>query len=155
MLATNTPTATTIVNAAFLQDVKDANPRLWELLREMRELAMGEQERAVLAHRFVEGVDELRESLALQFSLEETYGFIDGSTLAPRSGSARAGLAKAQHRELYLQIHELDEQVEEAEYRGTICRDLPGLMDSFQDFDQALSAHEALESELIRRALGA
>lgn len=154
MLTVAAHAKTTIVNAAFLQEVKDSNVRLWSVLHELRELRVGNAELRTLAHDMVELMSELRDSIALEFSLEETYGFIEGASRIGGLGMPDARMSKIQHRELYLQLNELCEQVEEAQYRGTIARDLPIYLDSFQRFDLAMRAHEEFESELIRCALG-
>lgn len=144
---------TTIINAAFLQEVKDSNLRLWSVLGELREIRLGEDPRET-ALQLVDRLSELRDCIGLEFSLEETYGFIEGAHPSHYIGVANAETAKNQHRELYLQLHEICEQVEEAQYRGTIGRDLPIYLGAFEGFDIAFRAHEELESELIRCGLG-
>lgn len=143
------------VNAAFLQEVKDANPQLWANLREVRELVRHSEDSPSTSRRFVTRLGELRDGLGLGFSLEETYGYIEGSNFpSGLFGTADALTAKMQHRDLYLQLHEICEMVEEAQYRGTICRDLPIFKGAFETFDSCFRAHEDLEAELIRCSLG-
>lgn len=154
MLTFVSNTGTTIVNAAFLQEVKDANLRLWSVLRELRELVPGDAEPRELSRQLVNLLGELRDAIALEFSLEETYGFVEGPVRACGIGLPDAGMAKLQHRELYLQLQELCEQVEEAQYRGTIGRDLATYLDGFHRLDASLRAHEEFETELIRCAFG-
>jgi hypothetical protein len=144
----------TLVNAAFLQEVKDSNLRLWSVLRELRDLHVGQSDPRELSRELVQLLGELRDAIALEFSLEETYGFIEGGARIGGIGMPDAALAKIQHRELYLQLHELCEQVEEAQYRGTISRDLADYVHGFERFDLALRAHEEFEAELIRCAFG-
>ena len=151
-----TKAETTIrVNAAFLQEVKDSNLGLWTTLRDLRAIDPGCEDSIAASHAFVDLIGRLREALALQFSLEETYGYIQASACRFRSlGGADATAAKMQHSELYLQLHELCEQVEEAQYRGTISRDLAAFLGDFEAFDDCFLAHEALEAELICSGLG-
>lgn len=149
-----TETRTTIVNAAFLQEVKESNPDLWAILRDLRALDESGLDSKEASRVLVEKLNDLRDCIGLQFSLEETYGFIEGSPLSMQIGVANAETAKMQHRELYLQLHELCEEAEEAQYRGTISRDLPMYLGAFEVFDGALRAHEDLEEELIRCGLG-
>ena len=145
----------TSVNAAFLQEVKDNNVPLWSTLTALRELRKSDAEPIEKSRALVTGLGELRDTIALQFSLEETYGYIDSVSAPPLPfGCADASVAKAQHSELYLQLHELCEQAEEAQYRGTISRDLAQYLEMFAGFDDALTAHESLEGELIRCGLG-
>ncbi len=154
MVTVSKTTCTTIVNAAFLQEVKETNAELWCLLDTIRELCSSQLARRELAGIFVERLGCLRDSLGMQFSLEETYGFIENGRPALHFGVGTAASAKVQHRELYLQLHDLCEQIEEAQYRGTIVRDLQVYLDAFAEFDDAFRAHEELESELIRCGLG-
>ncbi len=154
MLTIASNVRTTIVNAAFLQEVKDSNLKLWSVLRELREIEVGNLEPRELSREFVELLSELRDAISLEFSLEETYGFIEGASRIGGIGMPDAGLAKIQHRELYLQLHELCEQVEEAQYRGTISRDISMYLETFDRFDSVLRAHEEFEAELIRCAFG-
>lgn len=145
----------TSVNAAFLQEVKEANTQLWSILRSLRELRVHLGEPIEKSRLLVTALGELRDAISLEFSLEETYGYIDSVSVPPLPfGCADASVAKAQHRELYLQLHELCEQAEEAQYRGTISRDLNQYLESFRSFDDAMVAHESLENELIRCGLG-
>jgi hypothetical protein len=154
MLTLAAHTKTTIVNAAFLQEVKESNVELWSILREIRDIHVGQSEARELSCRLVNSLGDLRDCIALQFSLEETYGFIDGAPASASFNTLDASIAKVQHRELYLQLHELCEQAEEAQYRGVISRDLSKYLDDFQYFDGAFRAHEELEAELIRCGLG-
>lgn len=147
-------TKTTMVNAAFLQEVKDANPRMWSTVRELRTIQASQSDSRESARRLVDLLSELRDCIALQFSLEETYGFIECAPHSPQFGAADAQTARTQHRELYLQLHEIVEQAEEAQYRGTIERDLPMFVGAFESFDTSFRAHEELEEELIRCGLG-
>ena len=145
---------TSVVNAAFLQEVKESNFELWALFREIRVIHPSDWDTQQSAHRFVEKLSELRDAIGLQFTLEETYGFIEGLPSQSVIGVASADTARMQHKELYLQIHEICEKVEEAQYRGTIARDLHDYVDLFAAFDASFRAHEELEHELIRCGLG-
>ncbi len=146
---------TTSVNAAFLQEVKDNNVLLWGTLRQLRELPVECDDPIATSNLFVTLIGNLRELLSLQFTLEDTYGYIEAAkTHFQLPAGIDAATAKLQHCELYLQIHELCEQAEEAQYRGTISRDLATFGKTFEIFDEALRSHEALEAELIRFGLG-
>jgi cysteinyl-tRNA synthetase len=142
-----------MVNAAFLQEVKESNPHLWSVLHDLRRIRNRRYSRIRKAREFAKLLEELRDDLALEFSLEETYGFVGG--IAPSEKMCReARTAREQHRELYLHLLEICESVEECQYRGTIARDLEKLLDEFDGFDTALRAHEKLEADMIRSSLG-
>lgn len=145
---------TTMVNAAFLQEVKDSNLQFWQNLHDFKRLLSAPDEVQELSQKLVKLLSELRDSMALEFSLEETYGYIDGTYCATSISATRAGQAKRQHRELYLQLHEISESAEEAQYRGTICQDCVNLVTICREFLAALETHEKQESELIRYELG-
>jgi len=146
---------TTSVNAAFLQEVKDHNVQLWSTLRELRNVEAFCVDPIAASAQFVTLISRLRELLSLQFSLEDTYGYINAApTHFQLPAAVNAAAAKSQHCELYLQIHELCEQAEEAQYRGTISRDLDTFFNLFELLDESLQAHEDAEAELIRLGLG-
>lgn len=141
--------STTMINAAFLQEVKESNVELWETVHELRQMIEGTFSSAGNARRLVGLLGQLRDLLAFEFTLEEAYGFIEGCRGIAPSVAQRASTAKLQHRELYLLIHELCETAEEAQYRGVADREFSELLAMAADFDAQLRAHELLESELI------
>ncbi len=144
---------TTMVNAAFLQEVKDSNLQFWQNVHDFKRLLSQNADVFEQAAKLVRLLSELRDSMALEFSLEETYGYIEG--ICTGSVSARkADEAKRQHRELYLHLHEISESAEEAQYRGTITHDYASLIIVCKQFLAALDAHEKHESDLIRYELG-
>lgn len=148
-MAVATHTFTTMINAAFLQEVKESNVELWETVHAVRQMIEGSASTAANARRLVTLLGQLRDQLAFEFSLEEAYGFIEGCRGIAPLVAQRAALAKQQHRELYLLIHELCEQAEEAQYRGVADREFEELLSMAANFDAQLRAHELLESELI------
>ena len=142
-------TSRTMINGAFLQEVKDANVELWHALHDLRRLISEPGDALTASKELVGLLGRLRDLLARQFSLEETYGYIDLGRSIPTVVNERSAQARAQHQELYLRIHELCEQAEEAQYRGTAVRELSALLNLAAEFDECLRAHEELESELI------
>lgn len=153
MSITTSSVTTTMVNAAFLQEVKDSNLQFWQNVYDFKRLLNSNAEVFEQSASLVRLLSELRDSMALEFSLEETYGYIEG--IGGGSVSARkAEEAKRQHRDLYLHLHEISEQAEEAQYRGTIAQDFADLLSVCKVFLAALEAHEKHESELIHFELG-
>ncbi|RMF38714.1 MAG: hypothetical protein D6753_15410 [Planctomycetota bacterium] len=144
----------TLINSAFLQEVKEAAPDPTPLIRALHEYGGcgGEDQQAALA--FVDGLGELRDTLRGIFELEETYGYVTAQNCDYRAGEPRADRARMQHRELYLMLHETLEQVEECQYRGTLSQHLPEYCQALSNFEVRLREHEALEEELIERGLG-
>ena len=154
MSITSSSVTTTMVNAAFLQEVKDSNLQFWQNLHDFKRLLNQSAEVLELSAKLVRLLSELRDSMALEFSLEETYGYIEGSSARSAVSASKAGQAKRQHRELYLQLLEISEIAEEAQYRGTIVQDYATLVVTCKEFLTSLEAHEKHESELIRFELG-
>ena len=150
-MKTMSSTGGTMINGAFLQEVKDANVELWQAMHNMRGLINEPADVFLASKELVELLGMLKKLLGRQFALEETYGYLrsDYSSGINNSG---ASLARRQHQDLYLRIHELCEQAEEAQYRGTAQREFDVLVGMAAEFDEALRAHEELEAELISRS---
>ncbi len=158
-----TATSTVKVNAAFLQEIKEDNVHLKELLARVRSLQDGNHLSQVVEHprQLVELLGELRDQLATHFALEEAYGYFEGSVdVAPRLDEQAKAL-RAQHAPLFVQMCHLVEEAEERlappaqsnlQERIRIVR---GLLARFQDFDQALTEHENQENDLILEAFNA
>lgn len=139
-----------VVNPAFLQEIKDSNPELWQTVHQLRQLCQSKESPAAIAHRLVRLLDELRDFLSLQFALEESYGYLElpgGATASV--ASEMAARARGEHCGLYLQLSDLAERAEEVQYRGVFREQLPMLIEAAKAFDQKLRDHETLECELI------
>jgi len=151
-MAVATPTKTLVVNPAFLQEIKDSNPDLWNLIRQLEGIIQILDEPAAILRRLTRLLDDLRDQLALQFSLEESYGYIEVSSPASRVIGELAVRAHSQHTMLYLQLSDLAEQAEELQYRGVELQQLRELVDRSCQFHSDLREHERTEDELIRRS---
>ncbi len=142
------------INAAFLQEIKEANSQVWESLYFLRLMAreryIGQQN----MHQWVQKLTEFRRQLSTEFALEETYGYIPGAHHQHIAMGIDPAVALKQHKELYLHLLDVCEQVEESQYVGTIGRDFRSHTAAFQEFDASLSEHERIESEMIRCGLG-
>ncbi len=158
------------VNAAFLQEIKDSNPHLWHEVHRLRTLCDDESidfDKPQSSLRdFIGCLDGLRDLLALQFALEESYGLISADTAAATRAAELQSIAEQneaeqerqqmvrnvtdQHRKLYLQLIDLVELAEELQYRGCEAAGLRTLVVSIERFSADLTAHERLEAELIR-----
>jgi hypothetical protein len=149
-MVTMTSKKTLVVNTAFLQEIKDSNPGLWHSLRQLRQLCQSGEDPIQTARRLVRVLDELREKVATQFALEESFGYIEVPvTYEPSIASEFAESVKNQHYKLYLNLSELAERAEEVQYRGAIHERLPSLIASAKHFDEEFRTHELLEAKLI------
>lgn len=147
-----------VINPAFLQEIKDSNPKYWIALRRLPECCHEFEEPMAACNELTRAIDELRDVVALQFSLEESYGFLE----VRRITSARrvrtdlhdkAVQLREDHRRLYLELSELAEAAEELQYRGARPQLLRQLIARSLAFEVSLTRHERDESELIRLSL--
>ena len=97
----STQTKQLSVNAAFLKEIKDDNQQLkllWDRLRE----AISHSELA-LNHwpELIQLMSDLRDQLALHFSLEEAYGYFDDAIDVAPQLSLNAEKLRGQHRDLF------------------------------------------------------
>lgn len=164
------PQTVWLVNAAFLQEIKDSNPLLWHEFHHLRTLCQldpDDTERPQhTIKQFVLCLDKLRDLIALQFALEESYGLIattppdspydrtmpDEIALNESNADRQSMITQiiSQHRCLYLQMVDLVEQAEELQYRGCDVECLRKFADRVEQFSRDLTAHERIEGELIR-----
>ena len=95
---------------------------------------------------------QLRDQLALHFSLEEAYGYFDDPIdVAPQLGRQAEHL-RAQHKELYVDLCDLVERGERLFYDEQHAALALWIGPQFVEFDQRLRRHEEAENELITQA---
>jgi hypothetical protein len=145
-----------LINAAFLQEVKESFSELWEKIAVLRSMTSSQITDSEQIHHWVKLLAECKKELSSEFSLEETFGYIslDRATNTWEKLDRDASDVRAQHAELYCHLTELCEQVEEAQYRGTIVRDFQQYIEAFQTFDAAFRSHEQQEARFIEIGLG-
>ncbi|MGB7326919.1 MAG: hypothetical protein WBD31_18730 [Rubripirellula sp.] len=151
MAVISTATAKT-VNPAFLQEIKDSNPGLWAVAENLRRAYHGEGEAVEVLRRLTRSLNELRDALSLQFSLEESYGYITIPEPQDEAFSDLAVRVAAEHGTLYLMISDLAEQAEELQYRGIQSEHLCRLIEQTHHFDQLWCEHERVEADMIDRS---
>ena len=164
MTHTSTVTQLLLVNPAFLQEIKDSNPDLWQAMHQLRQTCDSDEAPAPLLRKLVRLLDDLRDRWAMQFALEESYGYMQipqaRSFLSDQAADRQAlfdqaEATHAQHCGLYLQLSELAEHAEELQYRGVTTDQLRRLIDSSRAFDEAVQQHERCEHDLIELSFGA
>lgn len=144
---------TLVVNPAFLQEIKDGNPGLWHSLNQLRQICQSHDGASQVAKRLVRVLDELRDRVATQFALEESFGYIEVPVVESVSvANELASRAKHQHCKLFLSLSELAERAEEVQYRGAVQERLQSLIVLAKQFDDEFRAHELLETELIEQS---
>jgi hypothetical protein len=169
-MSVSTISTTVAVNPAFLEEIKDSNATLWKQLSLLHETCNAREARPIVLHRLEDLLNEIRDLLALQFALEESYGYIEipaGSpapspttsasalTSSPHTASQRLALqnsaeqVRAQHCPLYLMVSELAEKAEELQYRGWVADKAAQLVGEIKQFELQLQDHERAERLLL------
>ena len=158
-MSTTTIASTLTINAAFLEEIKDSNVTLWRRLAKLRDTCECHEVRPVVLHRLVGLLNEIRDLLALQFALEESYGYQEVPALASARELAKAShlnrphtleQIRGQHCALYLTINDLAELAEELQYRGFVTVKVDDLVRQVRQFDLQLQDHERAERHMLR-----
>ena len=145
-----TSVGTVYVNAAFLEEVKDDNVALRELLHQTSKLLNSESRWNYTRRDISDLLQQLRDRLATHFTLEEAFGYLDDAiSIAPRL-SDKALALRNEHGDLYLKISSL---AEVADSRRNSIDDQAKLIDDLRSFCRQLKRHEEDENELIMQAL--
>jgi hypothetical protein len=148
-----TVTGTLTVNAAFLQEIKDDNVQLNQLLGDLRDISSAAPVLCNHATQFVALLGELRDQLAFHFALEEAYGYFeDAIDIAPRLVD-RANQLRAQHSTLFETICELSDAAA-CLAASPSFQSIISLGATFSEFDEQLRQHETEENQLILEAFG-
>ncbi|MDG2221012.1 MAG: hypothetical protein P8L85_06515 [Rubripirellula sp.] len=147
-----TTKSTIVVNAAFLQEIKDSNPEFYKTIDRLRSVCETDDSPARLCRNLTRLLDQLREQIALQFSLEESYGYMLVPSHSDDFLGETAVEVQAHHGMLYMHLSDLAEQAEELQYRGVEPRQLRVLVESACEFEFRLREHERAENELIERS---
>ncbi|MCA9155103.1 MAG: hemerythrin domain-containing protein [Pirellulaceae bacterium] len=145
-------TATVTVNAAFMQEIKEVNQELWELLRQVREICGQPFEIVSRREALLNSLELLRDQLALHFALEEAYGYFDDPVIVAPRLSQMAEQLRGEHRDLYMMACGLAEFVEQRTKRGELTQFVEHVAAQFDSFYNQLLAHEAREQDLILAA---
>ena len=146
-----TLTGTVTVNAAFLQEIKEVNQELWASLRDLSHRC---QRPIAPAHgrHLIDKMCQLRDQLALHFSLEEAYGYFDDPVDVAPQLSRRAEHLRSEHREIYSELCDLIDRAERLFYDEQHTELALWIGPEFLAFDARLRQHEDQEAELITEA---
>lgn len=151
MPKTDTKTRGLTINAAFLKDIKDDNRDLKILLDSILPLA---QHHKTATNHWPELIclfADLRDQLALHFSLEEAYGYFDDAVGSAPQLSSSAESLRNQHSQLFERIRDLADSALEvsADSEEKVTR----LLKEYDRFRQSFEEHEEAELKLILDAL--
>ena len=146
-------TGTLTVNAAFLQDIKDDNRELGQLFEATRKEVRQIAHICPNCRRLAELTGDLRDQLALHFSLEEAFGYFEQAIDVAPHLSRRAEDLRCQHQELFLEACALAEAAEQLVYHEVPARQGAVVARHFESFQEHYRDHEAAEADLIFAAL--
>jgi hypothetical protein len=149
MVTTATSTKVLVVNSAFMQEIKDGNPILANAMQHLHHVCSSNENISQISRQLTKVLNTLRTELALQFALEESYGYVEVSESQLHNLSETAQSTRAEHNALYGAITELAEAAEELQYRGVESEQLHNLMDDTCEFSRQLHHHEQAENDLI------
>jgi hypothetical protein len=150
-VATTSNTRTVTVNAAFLQEIKEVHEELWQLFRDVRQTLSEPLHVPSRRRNLIGQLERLRDQLALQFALEEAYGYFeDPAYVAPRQ-CEQAGELRAEHRKLYAQLCELVEDAQQWHHDGQWSLFRSRVVAEFAAFDNRFQLHESREHQLIQQ----
>lgn len=142
-------TRTVTVNAAFLQEIKEVNAELWECIASLRQqCAAPISMRAACRSLFAE-LEQVRDLLGLQFSLEEAYGYFESPADVQASFCNRAEALRAEHVTLYQNLIDICDEADTLLRSGKLAELTTIVPIAFDRFFQDLELHERLECELI------
>ncbi len=143
---------TIVLNAAFLQEIKEDDVMLRQLLQQVRV-------------RFSEGrwldhpardtwqlLEQLRDQLATHFTLEEACGYLETSLEEAPELSCKAAQLRNEHGPLFLQICEICELCAQGIHTRSGRRWLGRVAMRFWQFDVRFRKHEQQEEALILEA---
>ena len=146
-----TKTRQVVVNAAFLRDIKDDNRDLKILMDRIHllthALPMAINHWPELIRLFA----DLRDQLAMHFSLEEAYGYFEDAIITAPRLSVTSECLRGQHSPLFKQICELADCALEvsADQEEQISKFLRRFVQFRSEFQQ----HEEAELKLILDAM--
>lgn len=141
------------VNGAFLLEIKEVNQELWLLLEKLRYRCSRPISMRSQSQELVDCLAELAHLVAMQFSLEEAYGYVENARAVDPHLSERAEAIRAEHRELDLTIKQIAELADDLLYERRLASLTTIVPVSFDSFYCALWRHERAERELTREAL--
>ncbi|HIM31154.1 MAG TPA: hypothetical protein EYG57_16590 [Planctomycetes bacterium] len=137
------------VNAAFLQEIKEVNAELWDCVANLRQQCSAPISIRSECHTLVDRLEQLRDLLALQFSLEEAYGYFDSPANVQPALCRRAEVLRQEHNSLYREIVEICDEADSLFRAGKLAVVTTLVPVRFDKFFHELERHERQECELI------
>ncbi len=142
------------INAAFLQEIKEDNRELRELLADC--LAACEPagwRRTIDPMKLTRLLGKLRDQLGMHFALEEAYGYFDDAVSVAPQISQRALELRQQHRPLFVEMCQLVDETEQLRYHEPTSVHWQDIAENFFNFHERFRQHEAAEDQLIMQMI--
>lgn len=146
-----TTTRQLAVNAAFLKDIKDDNRELKLLMDKICPLT---EPLPVAVNHWPEMIGlfaDLRDQLAMHFSLEEAYGYFEDAIVTAPQLSVIAECLRSQHARLFKQVCDLADQA--LEVSPDADDQIEKFVNRFRRFQSDFEKHEEAELKLILDAM--
>ena len=151
-MSANVSTSTVGVNAAFLQEVKEDNVMLHDLLGAASKVLDPAVSTPIQTRSMADLFGKLRDQLAIHFALEEGLGYLEDVIVQTPRLCEVAFQLRAEHETLYVTISELADDAERLLMGGgPIAK--PMLLKRFRRFCHQLKEHERREDDLIIESL--
>ncbi len=145
-------TKTKAINSAFLEEIKQLNRELWQLVDDLEVACNYRLKTTDGCMFFCVRLTRLRDQLATHFSLEEAFGYLDDPVeIAPRLSDLAENLLK-EHRRLQDRISELVNFTWALQNRGSLQVAFRQVAKEFHGFHNDLRRHERREQLLILQA---
>jgi hemerythrin-like domain-containing protein len=140
-----------VVNAAFLREIKDDNRHLKALWDRLLPMLSHPETARNHWRELISGLAELRDQLAIHFSLEEAYGYFDEAIDAAPRLSTQAEVLRSEHADLFGMIRDLADGI--LEFDGERPEHVTKLLSRFERFRRRFERHEEAELTLILESL--
>jgi len=150
-MATANVTRTVTVNAAFLREIKEVHRELWQLLKEVQQMHGEPLHDSKSRQLLLAALERLRDQVALQFALEEAYGYFDDPADVAQQVCRDATALRAEHRRLYVHLCDLAEDAQTWHRQGEWPLFRSQFAAQFAAFHNRFQLHESREMELIER----
>jgi hypothetical protein len=149
--AMTTSTLAVTINVAFFLEIREENKELDRLISDCRAAAAKIEADSADLRQLMDLLGNLRDNVAMQFALEEAYGYFENPTVRTPDLSANAVLLRDEHWILYSDLTTVIEHVEQRVYREPsdettrqLARDVVAFCDNFQ-------YHDTQEHALVMR----
>lgn len=142
-------TRSVTVNAAFLQEIKEVNAELWECIASLRQLCAAPISMRSACASLLAQLEQIRDLLGLQFSLEGAYGYFESPADVQLSFCNRADALRTEHSALYQNFVDICDEADTLLRAGRLAEMTTIVPILFDRFFHALESHERRECELI------